>query len=219
MGKIVDIMGKQFGRLTVVAYEGTFRKAGRKVAMWRCKCECGNESIVRSNSLRSGKTRSCGCLQRETRKIVNTTHGYTGTSTYRSWAHMKARCLTHTDKDFKHYGARGVTLCKRWLKFENFLEDMGKKHGRLTIERRDNNKGYFPDNCIWATQKEQTRNSRHNRIIRYKGESRLLIDWANILGIGRSTLAYRLNHYPVKIAFNMKKWTKRNFNRTQAENM
>lgn len=214
MGKLLNLKGKRFGRLLVISYGGMFPigKYGRRQAKWLCNCDCGNTISVPGSSLRSGKTKSCGCLQKESRIKANTIHGCTGTSIYRSWQHMKARCLTHADKDFKHYGGRGIKICERWENFENFLADMGEKPEGLTIERIDNDGNYEPDNCKWATQKEQLRNSRNNRIICYQGESRLLIDWANILGIGRSTLAYRLNHYPVEIAFNMKKWSKRNFN-------
>lgn len=206
MGELIDLTGKRFGRLIVISYFGSVatNSHGRKASRWRCVCDCGEEMIVRGNSLATGKTRSCGCLQRENVLIINIKHGYTGSSIYRSWQHMKARCLNPKDDDFKHYGGRGIKVCSRWIdSFEAFLEDMGEKPKGLTIERIDNNKGYSPENCKWATQKEQTRNTRRNRMICYKGITMCLADWADWSGIGRATLAYRLNRYPPKIAFNM----------------
>jgi len=205
MGKGIDLTGQKFGRLTILEDKGTIEigRHGRKAGVWLCKCQCGKEVVVLRASLTTGKTKSCGCLQQETRLTTNIIHGFTKTATYGTWSHMKDRCLNPKDKDFKHYGERGIKICKRWDKFENFLKDMGKKPEGLTLDRIDNNGNYEPSNCRWATQKTQTRNSRRNRTIRYNGETHCLIEWAEILGIGRATLAYRLKNYPPQIAFNM----------------
>lgn len=205
MAKYADLTGKRFGRLTVLEDRGTttIGKQGKRAGIWLCRCQCGKEVVVLRASLTTGKTQSCGCLQQEIRLTTNITHGFAKTATYRTWRHIKDRCLNSKNKDFKHYGGRGIKVCDRWLKFGNFLEDMGRKPERLTIDRIDNNGNYELSNCRWATQRKQTRNSRRNRTVRYNGTTRCLIEWAEILGIGRATLAYRLKHYPPQIAFNM----------------
>ncbi len=106
---------------------------------------------------------------------------------------MKQRCLNPKAKDYFRYGARGIKVCKRWLEFENFLADMGERPKGLTIERIDNNKGYSPYNCRWASYKEQNRNRKSNRHISYKGQTKLLIEWSEHLGISKDTLIYRLD--------------------------
>lgn len=152
-----DLSGQRFERLTAIAPTGEKRWG---VYLWRCVCECGSETIAASNSLRSGTVRSCGCLARQAASAANTKHGYFGTPTYRSWDTLIQRCTNPASTNFPRYGARGIRVCDRWLKFEHFLADMGERPLGLSIERRDNEKGYEPGNCVWATAREQRMNQR-----------------------------------------------------------
>ena len=137
---------------------------------WLCICDCGNKKIVSKYSLLSGFTKSCGCLNKE--KI--TKHGFTigrkSPPIYSAWCSMKGRCLNPTDVNYFRYGGRGITVCKRWLKFESFLADMGKKPKGMTLERIDNNRGYYKKNCRWATVQDQSNNRRTNIKIFINGE-------------------------------------------------
>lgn len=121
-------------------------------------------------------------------------HGMTNTIIYRAWAHMKTRCNNPKDKSYHLYGGRGISVCERWDSFQNFYKDMGAtwKKG-LSLERIDNNKGYCPENCKWATTKQQSRNTRWNRKITYKGRTMILTDWAKEVGLAFNTLQHRLN--------------------------
>jgi len=120
------------------------------------------------------------------------THGQSKTPTYRSWCNMKERCHNTKNSEYKNYGSRGITVCKRWLKFENFLEDMGLCPRGLTLDRINNDGNYEPSNCRWTTRKEQSYNRRTNRLITYKGETHCLLTWAKKTGVGWSTLRRRI---------------------------
>lgn len=199
--RFVDLTGRKFGRLTVVATAGK-NKRGR--ILWACECSCGATTIVAGSDLTTGNTKSCGCLQKDRTSQAAHKHGFNGTSTYSSWACMKERCLNPKNKGYKDYGGRGITVCERWMRFEDFLADMGEKPEGATIERIDNDKGYFPENCRWASKLEQNRNRRSNRRITFQGETRTLSEWAEILGIHWGTLLSRLKKHPVNIAFTLK---------------
>lgn len=123
---------------------------------------------------------------------------------YHAWQHMKARCYNPKCRQYKYYGARGITVCRRWKgSFESFAADMGPRPEGGSLERVDNSKGYSPKNCRWATQHEQTRNTRQNRHIAYAGRTQCLTDWCRELGVNMSTLKYRIKTKGVTTAFAM----------------
>lgn len=160
--------GEIFGRLTVVVK--VRRKDGTKGdPYYLCECECGEVSTVRGYSLIYGSTKSCGCLQAEI--FQGETHGMSDSTEYGSWRHMKGRCHCKTDKDYERYGGRGIIVCDRWrYSFEKFYEDMGPKtNPQFSVERLDNDAGYFPYNCVWALPEQQLNNKSTNRFVDVNG--------------------------------------------------
>lgn len=156
----IDLIGKKFGRLEVL--DETIDRTSNGYVLWLCKCECGNFKITSSYNLRIGKTKSCGCRQDETKIKEIHGHGY-GSKTYISWSGMIKRCLNSNTSNFKYYGERGIIVCKRWMKFENFLEDMGERPEGMSIDRINNDGNYEPSNCRWSTPKQQANNRRNNK--------------------------------------------------------
>ena len=185
-----DITGNVFGRLRAIAPVG---KNKNHRILWQCICECGTLATVDTTSLMTGNTKSCGCLQADVAKVMKTTHGGSGTAEYITWTNMKARCFNPNSTHFGHYGGRGITICDRWLSFKNFYADMGNKPTKKhTIERINNDAGYFFDNCKWATRREQCNNKRSNRYIEHEGQTLTMSQWARKIGLAPNTLKSRL---------------------------
>lgn len=204
--KTSDLTGLRFGRLTVVKFS---HKNEKRHYCWLCKCDCGNNIIVRGGSLNTGNTKSCGCLMREVNRNVcikrNTTHGGTHTKLYDVWQSMRQRVNDHKDKHYADYGGRGITICDEWRKYEAFskwAKENGYSNG-LSIDRIDNDGNYEPQNCRWTTNKEQANNKRNNRLIEYNGEVKTLQEWADLHNIIRTTLCTRLKYgWSIDRAFN-----------------
>lgn len=157
-----DLSGKVFGRLKVLRrVEDVEEPSGKLRPMYECICSCGNLKNIRSSSLRSGATKSCGCLSVDTARKVSTTHGLSSSSTYRSYRHMLERCSNPKEAGFEDYGGRGITVCDRWVEsFENFLEDMGVKPENHVIDRIDPDGNYCPNNCRWVDRNTSSYNTR-----------------------------------------------------------
>ena len=178
-GVIRDLSGVRFGRL--VAIEPCGRTNARAV-IWRCRCDCGNDHQVASQSLVDGKSKSCGCFK-ALFPAHNRTHNMSGTPLFRMWAAMRNRCQNENVKAYRHYGARGIKVCERWQDFAAFYADMGDRPSPdHSIERIDNDGPYSPENCRWATKKDQASNKRNNRYITANGQARTMADWARELG-------------------------------------
>ena len=174
--RLDDLTGKKFGRLTVMS-RAKNSKGGK--ARWLCRCECGNECIVHSSSLKSGNTKSCGCIRREVSHDKAVTHGMSKTPLFAVWWAMLSRCNNPNNHSYKNYGARGIKVCDEWLnpsKFFDWAAENGYSSG-LTIERIDVNKGYGPDNCKWIPKDEQARNKTNNRMIEINCERKCLAQW------------------------------------------
>jgi hypothetical protein len=180
------LVGETFGRLLVLSEEGT------RGLICRCSCRPGTIKRVDRYSVLYGTTRSCGCLLSEISFALRYRHGKKRTRIHWVWSAMKSRCLNPNNKDFGRYGGRGITVCDRWMDFRNFYADMGDPPPKHTLERKNNNLGYSPENCIWATQDKQTRNRENVRRLSAGGETMLLIDWARRLGTGPSVIRNRL---------------------------
>ena len=205
----IDRAGQRFGRLVVVRRTTPPPNTHVKATYWLCRCDCGVEKTIQVSALRSGGTQSCGCLHREgvaalgrLRKgcpmpkgadSASHKHGYTRTPTYSTWSAMYTRCFNSKSISYKDYGAKGITICERWRTFENFFADMGEKPRGLSIDRIDVSGNYEPSNCRWATNIEQARNKRTNRLISAFGETKTLSAWAESTGLSRNCIEARID--------------------------
>ena len=179
--------GDKFGRLTILETVKVFNTY-RYYAL--CQCACGSEpKYIMCNSIRTGHTTSCGCAHRE----AITTHNLWHSPMFTVHKNMLSRCYNPKDKRYDSYGARGITVCERWLNILNFIEDMEPTFQKgLTIDRIDNDKGYFPDNCRWATRKEQNRHYRRNLNYTHNGKTLCLKEWSELLSIPYNRLWDRI---------------------------
>lgn len=168
MRALDDLTGRRFGMLVVKELAG---RSPAGAIVWRCQCDCGAISKTLAGKLRSGHTRSCGCLRAETTIDTHRTHGMTGTPTYNSWQRMLARCFNPNTVRFESWGGRGITVCDAWRSFENFFADMGKCPPGMSLDRYPNRDGnYELENCRWATPTEQSTNRKTTRWITLCGE-------------------------------------------------
>lgn len=208
MGVCIDLTGKKFNSLTVLERYGNDSQGS---VTWKCKCDCGNETITTSRNLTSGHTKHCKVCGVKASSNAKIKHNMTDTRLYQIWLNMKRRCDNRKTDSYKLYGERGIKVCEEWKNsFEAFAEwsfqngySEEKAARDCSIDRKNNNKGYEPSNCRWISQKEQARNRRNNHIIEYMGEKKTLKEWAEVLGINYGTLASRINRYnwSIKKAF------------------
>lgn len=194
MGRVIDLTGQKYGRLLVL--ERAENNSHNK-AMWLCKCDCGNVVKVIGSHLRNGNTSSCGCLHKEMlrEKPSGRTHGMTDTRLFRIWGSMLTRCYNKNHKYYHRYGGRGITVCEEWLHSFQAFYDWAMSHGYaddLTLDRKDVNGNYCPENCKWSTQKEQMNNTSTNHLVTCNGETHTIAEWAAIKGINYYTLHSRL---------------------------
>lgn len=188
-----NLTGKKFGRLTAVKKIGIDK---RGQAIWLCKCECGNTIETITNRLTMGKTKSCGCLALENKRNLHITHGKSHTRLNSIYRKMKQRCYNPHNPAFKYYGGKGILICEEWLKdFDNFYywAIQNGYNDSLSIDRIDVNGNYEPQNCRWADDKTQARNTTHCRYVRYKGETKTLSEWCEVLCLNYATINQRLN--------------------------
>ena len=186
---MINLTGAMFGRFIVI--EEAPRRG--KSRYWVCRCGCGAICHIRQDALRRGTSRSCGCLSAEMSRLRNRSHGKRASSVYAVWNAMLQRCCNSQNKQFSQYGGRGIGVCPRWQTFAEFYTDMGSPPEGMTLDRKDNDKGYCKDNCRWATSSEQARNRRSNNMVTYSGTTKCLTEWAEALGTTYSTLKARLN--------------------------
>lgn len=210
---IVDLSGKRFGRLIALEYVG--RKNNR--TLWKCRCDCGNESIAGYSNLVNGIKRSCGCLEKENLAYIQKHSCHRKSASrefeqtlsehplYGLWSSMLTRCYNKSRNSYKNYGGRGIKVCDRWLPenkgFENFLNDMGSRPSpKHTIDRIDNDGNYCPENCRWATPRQQGSNKRTSIVLFYKGARVSALDVCDATGLKYQTLSHQLKRgYDINI--------------------
>lgn len=180
----IEMTGKRFGRLLVVAESGRMRS---RQIRWKCVCDCGSIHFTEGNALRSGRTQSCGCRK------IDGKHGRSRSLEYRIWQAMRQRCSNPRNTHYKNYGGRGIRVCKSWAgSFVAFYSDMGPRPNGTSIDRIDNDGGYSPSNCRWASKAEQGVNMRSNRLLTVDGETLTVVEWAARTGIGEGAIRSRI---------------------------
>lgn len=196
-----DITGKRFARYLVLERRGS---NSRGHSQWLCRCDCGTEKIVLATDLKRGHTGSCGCLLVDVMRSKMTTHGDSGTKIFRVWSTMISRCENPNNASYTAYGARGIAVCERWHKYENFIEDMGYPDPGMSIDRINPHGNYEPSNCRWATVKEQQNNRTDNRRVCLDGETKTISEWIKHRGLNQSTIYVRLSKgWPIEKALSM----------------
>lgn len=199
--RFIDLTGHRYGQLSVLqrTAEGS----------WLCRCNCGNLRDLRRGELRSGHTRSCGCLRRGDQGVtedegallralyrpdkVATSRNLLRLPEYNAWIQMRSRCTDWRNPNYPVYGGRGITICKRWDNFRVFLKDMGPRPSRKhSLGRKNNNGNYTPRNCRWETAKQQARNTSSNRLLKFRGRVQTVAAWAEELGMNVAMLRSRL---------------------------
>lgn len=195
----IDLAGKTFGQLTVLERASEGQGSDPHVC-WRCRCSCGNTIVTSGQRLRNGTVQSCGCFRKVRMSKLsidsNTTHGKAKTKLYKVFYGMIDRCYNPNNTRYKNYGGRGIRICPEWL--DNFpaFYAWAMAHGYhegLSIDRIDNDQGYSPQNCRWTNVEQQNRNTRSNHLITYQGKTQTVVEWAEELGIPKTTLFTRLS--------------------------
>jgi len=191
MTKTINRVGKRFKKLTVIK-----QAIGAKKTSWHCLCDCGNKTIVVGGNLTSGNTTSCGCVEAYNRKngLNHRIHGMAGTVEFHTWSRIRQRCYNTNNLKYPIYGGRGIKVCDRWLEsFENFFEDMGYRPDACSsIDRKDNDGDYTPDNCRWSTPLQQANNNRKNRWITHNGIRKTVTSWSFHLGGNHDLVSGRI---------------------------
>lgn len=184
MGKLIDLTGRRFGRLTVVGRaENYVSPRGKQATRWICQCDCGKKTTVVGGDLRDGSVKSCGCFFRECASKFNTTHGQSKTRLFKIWTGMKNRCYNPKNYSYAMYGGRGVTVCEEWLNDFQVFYNWAMSNGyteKLSIDRIDVNGNYEPSNCRWVTQKVQVINRRGIKKYSLNGEEKTISEWCEI---------------------------------------
>jgi hypothetical protein len=194
-------IGKRLNHFVVI---DVVHQEGKKQSQLKCRCDCGNIFYMYPTFFNKKRYNSCGCMRTQ----FKATHNGSKNPLYLEWHSMMARCHNKESFNYKDYGARGITVCEEWHTPQNFydwVEQTGGRPERATLDRIDNNKGYSPENCKWATPAEQARNKRSTIMIAYNGKTQCLQDWATELGMNHETLRYRYHKgLPVEKIFSTK---------------
>lgn len=190
--KAHDLSGRVFGRLTAIARIPPY---GNNKTLWECVCACGRKTRSAASNLKSGMSKSCGCISIEKKRARSREHPPKPKSEYAAWRGMRRRCLSSSSASYHRYGGRGITICDRWRdSFDNFIADMGMKPSPgHSLDRVNNDGNYEPGNCRWATMTEQLRNTSTNRYITLNGETMPLSAWVERTGLPGGCIANRLD--------------------------
>ena len=202
MSKVHDLTGLTFNRLTVIRREGS-NELGR--ATWLCRCECGNEIIVTGNNLLRNNTKSCGCLVHDVSSETGKhrkTHGHSDERLFSVWVNMRARCRSTKHHAYENYGGRGITVCIEWdSSYENFRDwalsngyNPNAKRGECSLERKDNDGPYCPENCEWIPMSQQRYNRRVSILVTYNGVTKTASQWSIELGFDRHLVGNRIKN-------------------------
>ena len=197
------MISRKFGRLTVIGFAGIhITPCGTKRRMWKCRCECGNETTVTENNLKNGSTKSCGCWKYEKIKEHNTKHGGTNDRLYGIWKSMKRRCNSPKDSHYKSYGGRGIKVCDKWNDYENFKKwayangyNEDAEYGECTLDRINNDGDYEPNNCRWVNRIVQANNTSKNHLVSLNGTQMTIAEFARVMNIPKNHARYYIDKY------------------------
>ena len=184
-------IGDRYGNVVVLSFK--YKKDGRD--MWECQCDCGKIFIARGSNLRSGNTKSCGCNFRKNARLYHIKHNNCNSRLYHIWHSIKQRCLDKNRPEYNRYGGRGITICNEWINDFQAFYDWAMANGyqdNLSIDRIDNDRGYFPENCRFVTRDVQQNNTRYNHKITIDGETKNITQWAREYNLNVSTLWLRI---------------------------
>lgn len=204
----MDLIDRRFGRLTVIDFEGIHATpCGTRRKMWRCRCECGNESVIAENNLKNGTTKSCGCWKYEKIKERNTLHGGSNDRLYGIWKNMKRRCNSPKDSHYEFYGSRGIKVCEEWSDYANFKRwayangyDDNAEFGDCTLDRIDNDGDYAPFNCRWVNRITQANNTSRNRYVKFQGKRLTIAEFARVMNIDKNHARYYVEKFDKEMA-------------------